>query len=191
MAQTAIVKRPHRHSDEELQDISEHLHYEIQMLYGTAWMLAAFRVPTTLSPLEQHIVHNALLESFTIHVRNLLDFLYGPGSKPDDVLSDDFFDDPSLWPQKRPPKSSLLAEAHKRVGKEVAHSTYGRLKVTPETKPWSYLLIAREIGAVLQEFIKFVPTIRLNERVMKALKELQVPDLDVDQSAGGGEASRV
>ena len=152
-------------------------------------MLAASRVPDSLRPFERQTIHNALLESFTVHARVLLHFLYGSKSQSDDVLAEDFFDTPSVWQQRRPGKSPLLDTVSKRVGKEVAHLTYKRLEVTPETKPWSYLGIVKEIGLVLMEFSKTVPVSRLKDAVVSTFRELGIPDLNADQSAGDGKAS--
>lgn len=106
---------------------------------------------------------NALIECFAVHARVLLDFLYSPRHKPDDVIAEDFFDYGSTWLQQRPEKSQLLTTIHKRVGKEVAHLTYARLAVTPEEKHWQFIDIANEIGVVLQEFLRMVPKYRMSD----------------------------
>ena len=65
-----------QHSDEELAGFSEeHLRYEVIMLHGTAQALRDFPPPDqdgTIGPITQY----ALLESFLIHVRVLINFLY-------------------------------------------------------------------------------------------------------------------
>jgi hypothetical protein len=40
----------------------------------------------------------------------------------------------------------------RRVGKEVAHLTYGRLAVTPADKPWRHLEIATALRPIAQRF---------------------------------------
>lgn len=113
-------------------------------------------------------IHNALVESFVIHMRGVLDFLCEPRSlKPDDVVARDYFDDPQEWAAIQPPLSELLAHARKRAGKEVAHLTYERLKVTPEEKLWPFLEIEKEIMAVLRVFIAKVPRERLAEEWLR------------------------
>jgi hypothetical protein len=43
---------------------------------------------------------NLTLESFVIHARALLQFLYAETPRPDDVIAEDFFEDPSAWPAR-------------------------------------------------------------------------------------------
>jgi hypothetical protein len=126
-----------RRSDEELVAVSEHLLYEIQMLFGTARTMATSIIGDG-KDFQTWSIRNAMVESFTVHTRILLDFLYPSKMGRDDVIADDFFDNPSTWVGQRPAESALLTEIHRRVGKEIAHLTYARLDVTPETKPWQF-----------------------------------------------------
>jgi hypothetical protein len=113
----------------------------------------------------QGVLANALLESFTVHARIMLDFLYPRNPQKDDVISDDFFyEDPSVWQEVRPPKSESLQKVHRRVAKEVAHLTYARQEVTPEAKPWPFLEIANEVTQVFSEFVNHVPEHLLGPR---------------------------
>jgi hypothetical protein len=112
----------------------------------------------------QGVLNNALLESFTVHARILLDFLYADRLQKDDVIANDFFPDPVAWNTSRPPKSDTLQNIHRRVAKEVAHLTYARQEVTPETKPWPFLEIANEISTAFSEFLSLVPAELLGPR---------------------------
>jgi hypothetical protein len=137
-------------SKEELVEASGHLHYEYSMLIGLAnvQFTGAFGVG---------IINNALLESFSVHSRILLHFLYSRKPREDDVIAEDFLDDEDIWLSNRPQKSETLEAIHRRVGKEVAHLTYARHDVTPETKPWPFIEIANEVNSIFTEFIKLVP----------------------------------
>lgn len=137
-------------SKEELVESSGHLHYEYSMLIGLA------NVQST-GDFGEGIINNALLESFTVHSRVLLHFLYSRNPREDDVIAEDFLDDEDKWLSIRPQKSGTLDAIHPRVGKEVAHLTYARQDVTPETKPWPFIEIANEINAIFTEYIKLVP----------------------------------
>ena len=84
----------------ELGRVSEHLHYEVQMLLVSEIT-------------GQGTLHNALVESFAIHVRNMLDFLWPdkPKRKSDWVIAADFFPSPSDWEKLRPKISQLLVDS--------------------------------------------------------------------------------
>lgn len=155
-------KRHIRRSDQDLVEISNHLLYEIQMLFETARALATADRASERD-VRMWATHNALLESFIIHARVLLDFLYSSRRKPDDVIAQDFLDNASAWLQQRPKKSRLLKTSHKRVGKELAHLTYARLAVTPDEKQWQFVDIANEIGGVLKKFLRLVPEWRVSD----------------------------
>jgi hypothetical protein len=146
-------KRP----DHQLRGILEHLVYEVWMFAETARMLStrgAIRDPAD----EERVIVNALLESFTIHTRSLLDFLYPPSRpKGDDVVAEDFFDDPKVWYRQRPAKSDLLKGVHKRVAKEIAHLTYARIGITPEAKRWPFVAITTDLLQVFQRFASLLP----------------------------------
>ena len=107
---------------------------------------------------------NALLESFVIHVRGLIDFFYIEEPKTDDVIAADFFTEATAWKKIRPPLSDSLSTSRKRAHKEIAHLTYARLEVTPETKGWKFVEIANEIRSVMDLFIRNVPKNLLGER---------------------------
>jgi len=150
-----------KRTDTELKKASGHLYYEIEMLGGCAQLLAQ-------GSYKNRTVTNALLESFTVHARVILDFLYASESvKTDDVIAEDFFDSPSLWHSVRPEKTKLLGSIHKRVGKEIAHLTYTRQRITPEEKRWHYLKIHNDVAEVLRLFLEKAPQSRLDGRLLK------------------------
>jgi hypothetical protein len=128
-------------------------------------MLVAVANVLALGIFGEAPVNNALLESFVIHVRALMDFLYAPeNAQADDVLAEDFFQSPELWTNLRPTLSELLSEAKRRAGKEIAHLTYARLHVTPETKPWHFVQIANELSAVINVFLQNVSRDKLGSQ---------------------------
>ncbi len=87
----------------ELRRVSEHLHYEMQMLPGSAQGLVS-------EITGQGTLHNALVESFAIHVRNMLDFLWPdkPKRKSEWVIAADVFPSPSDWEKLRPRSPNCL-----------------------------------------------------------------------------------
>jgi hypothetical protein len=142
---------------EELIEAANHLHYEI-------WMFKSLARALGTGAFRNSVINNALLESFTVHARILLDFLFADKPKEDDVIAEDFFKDPDEWRIARRSKSETLQKVHKRVGKEVAHLTYARQKVTSQTKPWPFMEIAKDTSEVFSLFLSIVPRNLLGPR---------------------------
>ena len=139
----------------ELQAIWEHVTYEIQMFGETGRFLSAFKANPSND--TDRVTQNAFIESFAIHARALMAFLYPKDPYPDDVIADDFFSDPSPWHRKRPPMTAPLTLIHRRVGKEIAHLTYARPGVMPEEKAWPFVRIEIDMNLVLREFVVLLP----------------------------------
>ena len=144
-------------TDQELREASDHLHYEI-------WMLTSLAHGIGSGIAGQGPIANALLESFVIHVRVLMDFLYNDNPQPDDVIAEDYFSSADEWRKMRPELTELLKLSKWRAGKEVVHLTYERLEVTPETKPWPFVQIVNEITSVINVFIQQVPKSKLGKQ---------------------------
>jgi len=106
----------------------------------------------------------ALLESFTVHARILLDFLFAENPREDDVIAEDYFQSGKIWLKERGNKSNKLESIHKRVGKEVAHLTYTRQTITTDMKVWNFIEIASEINTVFNAFLTHVQKNHLSAR---------------------------
>jgi hypothetical protein len=169
------VGRKKRTAD-ELRRISEDLHYEVQMLLGSAQALAS---ETT----GEGTLRNALVESFAIHCRNMLDFLWPdkPKRKGDCVIAADFFPSPSDWEKLRPEISQLLLDSRVRAAKEIAQLTYARLAVDPDQKDWDVRQIANELTRVVEKFIRYVPMQFLGPKCTELKANIRVP-LHVDDT---------
>jgi len=141
-----------KYNKNTLKDISNHLFYEFSMFMNIVEEMRSGKYP------QGTVISNALIEAFAVHVRILLYFLYGNGEKRnlDDVLAEDFFSNEKDWLEIRPKMPSSLSSINKRVGKEVAHLTYSRLKVTPDTKPWPLGDIAEDMISVFDKFLENV-----------------------------------
>lgn len=125
----------------------EHLNYEYQMLMATAIELS--------NPGHAQHIKNSLLESFTIHLRALIDFLWEAQKlREDDAVASDFFSSPDKWFQVQPKYPTALEPARSRTGKEVAHLTYTRLDVTADAKRWHVVDMANALTAALVVFAK-------------------------------------
>lgn len=133
-------------SKDQLARALADLDYEYTMLTAVARAMGS-------GIAAQSLLNNALLESFVIHFRALLDFFYPQtNAKADDVLATDFFNDPTEWERVRPSLSDVLKRGRTRAHKEIAHLTYARQDVTSETKPWPFAQIANEIENLMQLF---------------------------------------
>jgi hypothetical protein len=147
-------------SDGKLVSICEHLHYEIISCLGFAGKQFS-------KSILERVKANALIDSCSMHSRNLKAFLYCKNPSEDDVIAEDFVVD---WAKRRPTEPSSIQLINQRVGKEVAHLTYARLDVTQAAKPWPFIQTAKDIEEVLKVFLSFVPVNKLDPR-MKDLKE--------------------
>jgi hypothetical protein len=75
---------PHMRTPEELRKASNHLAYEYQLFDKTAEKLA--------QPAPDDVTQNAFIESFAIHARILMAFLFEEGRiDPHDVIGKHFF----------------------------------------------------------------------------------------------------
>ncbi len=155
-------------TDQQLLDYSgEHLLYEFQIF---RWIVNNF-------PQEASFQRSVFVESFAVHLRNLIDFFYTSPSKAqgDDIVAGDFFDTPSDW---NPGSiSTTLNLARQRANKEVSHITYKRKSDSDATKPWRVSDLFAEINTVSRKFVAEASEKKLHETVVQfltATKEIAV-----------------
>lgn len=123
--------------------------YELWMLEQTSRMLPSF--PNLREPHDR-----AVLESFVIHTRNLLGFLYG--REGNNYIVPEHFIDADVWRARRPEESKLLKDARIRANNDVAHLTYTRLENSKSNDPWPIPEITKQILEAYAEFVKLVQT---------------------------------
>jgi hypothetical protein len=131
------------YADQQLLDYSEeHLRYELQIFY---WVVKNL-------PQDNGFPLSALLESFAIHLRNLIDFFYTrpEEARNDDLVAADFFDSPGAWNLGAIPQS--LSAARERANKEISHITYKRKSAMDPTKPWPVADLFNEVHSIAQRF---------------------------------------
>lgn len=107
---------------------------------------------------------SAAREAFAIHLRVVMDFLYVDAPRFDDVVAADFLRDCGDWKRLRPPLTEALARARARVAREVGRLTYLRLNHAPDTTPWAYRDISRDLSNAFGIFLGHVPAERLDDR---------------------------
>jgi len=144
------------HTPDQLKRASRHVYYEVQMLVDTA---NALQVRTI-----DKLTENALLESFGVHARALLDFLERTQSTQDDVYAALYFQPPAVWTQ--PTFSAVLNPVREDVNKQFAHITFTRLNYDPpHEKQWAVGPIASAICALIEaHFCSKVDPALLDER---------------------------
>ena len=158
-----------KRTEGQLRIASDYLHYEYQMLiYLANGMVSNF--------FGESSVRNAILEAYVIHVRNLIYFLYAEKPKNDHIVASDFFRFPDEWVKIRPQKSDSLKKAEVRSNKEVAHLSYDRAKVTPETKPWHFIDLANEIIGVFNIYLENAPLELFGDRWSDFKKQREVKE---------------
>jgi hypothetical protein len=162
-----------RPSDERLREFArEHLYYEVWMLAGLTEQFQSIVAaidgagPDGEPDIPDLVTRNAQVESFAIHARVLIDFLYSGPQRPDDAVAADFFDKEEDWRTLRPAKTKELERVPRRVGKGVAHLTYERLEVIEED--W-HAAIWSDLAAVVRIFAKNASADRLPDDVRERL----------------------
>lgn len=159
-----LSRRPRR-SQDDLRSDSKTVRYELEML------LAVVESYANVNLSSQVVLKNALIESFALHCRAMIFFLFGHlntmvagddnekfGSlQPTDVLAYDFYPE---WPNF-PSPTKVLLRAKRQADKYVAHITIERREVNQpgsrDESVWLLGEIATEIAKVMDTFLRKVP----------------------------------
>jgi hypothetical protein len=150
-------------SDQQLLDYSgEHLNYEIEMFRTTAAVLAAGGLARTDG--------NAYLESWVIHLRNLIEFLYQDSPRSTDITAHDFFANPGDWISARTSRTTTIDAAWTRANKEISHLTTERIAGVPPQKMWPTPLLTTWVVDELRRFQQAASTSRLHPIIATLLK---------------------
>lgn len=147
---------------DELRALSEHLLYEMRMLFAVTDRLRRHDDGTARLPTD---IENACVESFTVHARVLIDFLWresAPNRKPYDGFAADYFAT-GAWALIREPMDPLLEGLLQRVGAEIVHLSYKRTTIGEAAKPIECEVMAADIGKCLHTFVERVPSELLAE----------------------------
>lgn len=158
----------------ELEAAAEHIHYEFWMLVELRW--AIFFLEGDADRWQR----NAYLEAFAIHYRALRDFFYPTAPRTGDMLAEHYFD-VGRWETIRPAESEALSAGRDRVGKEIAHLTYSRVR--DEKSVWLYFRIADDMRTVMAAFFSNIDKARLGRWAPAIEALLHLP------RKGGGEAT--
>lgn len=154
-------------TDKELLSYSEqHLLYEVGMLANVRGLF--------LKGFDSTLIKNVAIESFVIHLRNLITFLYPTSfTKPTDIYAKDFFVDASEWEKICPKISTSLTNARNRAHKEIGHLTTERISDHNDPrKPWEILKLFNETLVILNLFCQYSDTKKLHEKVKMLVSQL-------------------
>lgn len=99
---------------------------------------------------SQHI-HDAILESFLLHVRIFIEFLYGKRNPkyPNDILAQDYFDAPAKWHEIVGHKPDEFKDTKDDLDKWLAHIS---LKRKESDKSWDCRALYQWIASGLKLF---------------------------------------
>jgi hypothetical protein len=136
-------------AERELEDASEHVKYEVDMLRGTTAFLASSAGAT------EQVTRNAYNESFVLHLRNLIDFFYKRQGPEDDILAEHYVSDAARWVHDRGPRTPFLAGEKGRASKRVEHLSFERLLTDEEG--WRWADIRAQLQRVMKCFLSNLP----------------------------------
>ena len=136
---------------------SEHVAYEIRMFFATHGLLIGEAVPP--GPL-----HDAVLESFAVHLRNLVEFAFDAPER-DDVRAEHYFSDPKTWRELRYGKPDDLDRAQKQANKQISHLTYARIGAD---KRWYVGGLAFKLHEYIRIFLDNAEEARMGEELLEA-----------------------
>jgi hypothetical protein len=174
-------------TQDELRDFARnHLLYEVEMFSRlTARLLVVLEHDAKVGRQDRDWLdietRNAQVESFAIHARALRGFLHEipkPHPNKPDALARHYahgWNPPALGP--------TLDVVADRVGQEVAHLSYGRLRIDEEAKGWPYGQMWLDIASVLQQFVAQASPELLPEDVATTIDDLTAPPSKTDTIA--------
>jgi len=145
---------PYTPTDAERHMLSEHLQYDIQMTFDLSDVLFSLFVGPPATPLDQ-VVRNALLESFLVRARSVVEFLWHDRRKQEDALAADYFP-PGDWKRMRPDRPQRLNRlVTQKVGWGAMHLTYPRARTTgnPQAKQWEPVRMCAALEPTARLFI--------------------------------------
>ena len=145
-----------------------HLRYELWMFLRTGQYLVDTPDPTNEA---ERVLENAMVESFVIHLRNLISFLYSERVESKDIVAADFFQDANAWYQRRPTISQSLKKARERSHKEVVHLTTDRIAEKTPEKEWPVSKLVGEIQRLMRLFANLASPQRLDRSVNELLSK--------------------
>ncbi len=175
------MKPPNSLTDQELLEYAdEHITYEIEMLIRTTSIMST----STLGRLKDvhwiaRTCNNAIISSFALQARNLIDFLYirelkEKGEHPKNIVVQDYIIDPVKLSDHLPLITDRLKKARKKCNEQAAHLTLDRIEYEKKGKRWNMLLITIEIINAFRAIEPVFPETKISKSFREIISK---PDL--------------
>ena len=103
------------------------------------------------------VTWNAYIESFALHLRNLIEFFYTM-AQADNISAGLYVSDVPRWEEDRGPETQFLAGERRRANKRVEHLSFRRLCTDEEG--WRWAAIRAELQRVMNCFLSHSPAER-------------------------------
>lgn len=180
------MKQPNSLTDSELlQYAEEHLQYEFDMLTWSAGILAFLGRHKAKGYLPWAI-DNGLLNSYALHARNLVNFLFSR-SRGRDYASDIVVEDytgPGVDVSSLITITPLQDEALTKSNKQAAHLTLDRIQYEQAGKEWRFVDLTKEIRSSLASIVPHIPNTRMNDSLRQKLtqSDFRIPIVDISIS---------
>ena len=151
------------------------------MLCWSTGMLAHLTSHNQNGPIPWSI-SNAMMNTFSLHARNLINFIYSRSKNkdyPTDIIIEDYFGDSNHNPI--PDITPILEEALIKANKQAAHLSIDRIDYEKSGKEWFFVKIAKQIMEVLQIVVVSIPDSRISPKLKRKLlhDEFIIPQLEV------------
>jgi hypothetical protein len=170
------MSRGKRNSGELRTASDKSICYELDMLNETADILQKGQA--------DKVLHDALLESFLLHARNLYEF-FNPTQfikgKEDSVIADDFLDVPNSLG-----KADISSFDKDKANNLLTHISYSRAAEYLDDEGWPYLKIQEEINTAMKIFVEKVDNSKIGDKLRsyKFTLKSNIPIPDAVASTG-------
>ncbi len=150
-----------KRTDEELLKACEHIRYEILMLHHSMFRMAdkQFIIPDK----------NSFVESYAIHVRNLVEFLRCK-PKGEYVRAEDYLEQKDIveWRTFLSKYAKTFSTIQEKSAVQLAHLSYDRSNYAGNKKAWEFKY-CRVIDECLVKWLSLVPKSRISEGLKKLI----------------------
>lgn len=147
----------------------EHLLYELTMFFRTGYVLQQIGDIQAKGEIERTVWY-ALIESFAVHLRNLLSFLYERKVQSGGtVIAKHFFVDSKEWHPTLPAELKMIWE---QADKQVAHLTTKRIAGFSPEKDWKVTERMNLLIPILRDFTERASPQRLGQSVIDFIADL-------------------